>query len=169
VLAGLVFFTWGEIFSLFPAIATDTYGITYATANAGLLYTAKGGGGLGGAACEHHQEYYRQLVLGLCLCRGYEPHGRCTRTFRSQAYAAANYDWCLDLAFTVAHPRDDEMSLIGPERHLPRDSNSSEIGGKRKWLTRAQRVGGVSYFNGLPAVSGAAIVATKVIDARTIK
>jgi hypothetical protein len=28
---------------------------------------------------------------------------------------------------------------------------------------------GVSYFNGSPAVSGAAIVATKVIDARTIK
>jgi MFS transporter, OFA family, oxalate/formate antiporter len=42
VLAGLVFFTWGEIFSLFPAIATDTYGGTYATTNAGLLYTAKG-------------------------------------------------------------------------------------------------------------------------------
>jgi hypothetical protein len=31
------------------------------------------------------------------------------------------------------------------------------------------QVCGVSYFNGLPAVSGAAIVATKVIDARTIK
>jgi len=42
VLAGLIFFTWGEIFSLFPAIATDTYGVKYATANAGLLYTAKG-------------------------------------------------------------------------------------------------------------------------------
>src|SRR5271170_4444503 len=42
LLAGLVFFTWGEIFSLFPAIATDTYGAKHATANAGLLYTAKG-------------------------------------------------------------------------------------------------------------------------------
>ncbi len=42
LLAGLIFFTWGEIFSLFPAIATDTYGAKYATANAGLLYTAKG-------------------------------------------------------------------------------------------------------------------------------
>ena len=42
VTAGFVFFTWGEIFSLFPAIATDTYGVKYATANAGLLYTAKG-------------------------------------------------------------------------------------------------------------------------------
>jgi OFA family oxalate/formate antiporter-like MFS transporter len=39
---GSFFFTCGEIFSLFPAIATDTYGAKYATANAGLLYTAKG-------------------------------------------------------------------------------------------------------------------------------
>jgi len=38
----LIFFTWGEIFSLFPAIATDAYGAKYATANAGLFYTAKG-------------------------------------------------------------------------------------------------------------------------------
>ena len=41
-MAGLVFFTWGEIFSLFPATCTDTYGSQYATTNAGLLYTAKG-------------------------------------------------------------------------------------------------------------------------------
>jgi MFS transporter, OFA family, oxalate/formate antiporter len=42
VTAGLVFFTWGEIFSLFPATCADTYGTKYATTNAGLLYTAKG-------------------------------------------------------------------------------------------------------------------------------
>ncbi len=42
VTAGLVYFTWGEIYSLFPAICTDTYGAQYATTNAGLLYTAKG-------------------------------------------------------------------------------------------------------------------------------
>src|SRR5262245_33637968 len=40
--AGLVYFTWGEIYSLFPAICTDTYGSKYAATNAGLLYTAKG-------------------------------------------------------------------------------------------------------------------------------
>src|SRR5207237_6830552 len=40
--AGLVYFTWGEIYSLFPALCTDTYGPKYATTNAGLLYTAKG-------------------------------------------------------------------------------------------------------------------------------
>ena len=42
LMAGLVFFTWGEIFSLFPATCTDTFGVKYATTNAGLLYTAKG-------------------------------------------------------------------------------------------------------------------------------
>ena len=40
--AGLIFFTWGEIFSLFPSTCTDTFGSKYATANASLLYTAKG-------------------------------------------------------------------------------------------------------------------------------
>jgi OFA family oxalate/formate antiporter-like MFS transporter len=40
--AGLVYFTWGEIYSLFPALCTDVYGAKYATANAGMLYTAKG-------------------------------------------------------------------------------------------------------------------------------
>jgi MFS transporter, OFA family, oxalate/formate antiporter len=41
-LTGLVFFAWGEIFSLFPATCGDTFGSKYAAANAGLLYTAKG-------------------------------------------------------------------------------------------------------------------------------
>src|SRR6516162_9052698 len=40
--AGLIFFTWGEIFSLFPSTCTDTFGPKYATANTSLLYTAKG-------------------------------------------------------------------------------------------------------------------------------
>ncbi len=42
VLSGLVFFAWGEIYSLFPATCGDTYGSRNAAANAGLLYTAKG-------------------------------------------------------------------------------------------------------------------------------
>jgi OFA family oxalate/formate antiporter-like MFS transporter len=42
ILSGLVFFAWGEIYSLFPSTCTDTYGAKYATTNAGLLYTAKG-------------------------------------------------------------------------------------------------------------------------------
>jgi MFS transporter, OFA family, oxalate/formate antiporter len=42
VLSGLVFFAWGEIYSLFPATCTDIYGRKFATANYGMLYTAKG-------------------------------------------------------------------------------------------------------------------------------
>jgi MFS transporter, OFA family, oxalate/formate antiporter len=42
VLSGLVFFGWGEIYSLFPATCTDSFGTKFATTNAGLLYTAKG-------------------------------------------------------------------------------------------------------------------------------
>jgi OFA family oxalate/formate antiporter-like MFS transporter len=42
ILSGLVFFAWGEIYSLFPATCTDIFGSRFATVNAGLLYTAKG-------------------------------------------------------------------------------------------------------------------------------
>ncbi len=42
VLTGIVFFAWGEIYSLFPSTCADTFGSKYAAANAGLLYTAKG-------------------------------------------------------------------------------------------------------------------------------
>jgi MFS transporter, OFA family, oxalate/formate antiporter len=42
ILSGLVFFAWGEIYSLFPATCTDLYGRKFATTNYGLLYTAKG-------------------------------------------------------------------------------------------------------------------------------
>ncbi len=42
LLSGLVLFAWGEIFALFPATCTDIYGRKFATANYGMLYTAKG-------------------------------------------------------------------------------------------------------------------------------
>jgi OFA family oxalate/formate antiporter-like MFS transporter len=49
VLSGLVFFGWGEIFSLFPATLTDTFGTQYATTNYGFLYMAQGVGSILGA------------------------------------------------------------------------------------------------------------------------
>jgi oxalate/formate antiporter len=49
LLSGLVFFGWGEIFSLFPSTLTDTFGTKHATANYGCLYIAQGVGSvLGG-------------------------------------------------------------------------------------------------------------------------
>ena len=42
ICAAIVFFTWGEIFSLFPSTTTDIFGPKYATTNTALMYTAKG-------------------------------------------------------------------------------------------------------------------------------
>jgi MFS transporter, OFA family, oxalate/formate antiporter len=42
ILTGLVFFAWGEIYSLFPSTCADTFGTKFAAGNAGTLYTAKG-------------------------------------------------------------------------------------------------------------------------------
>jgi len=49
VLSGLVFFGWGEIFSLFPSTLTDTFGTKYGTTNYGFLYMAQGVGSILGA------------------------------------------------------------------------------------------------------------------------
>lgn len=42
VLSGLAYFSWGEIFSLFPSLVGDLYGRSNATTNYGIVYTAKG-------------------------------------------------------------------------------------------------------------------------------
>jgi len=46
ILSGVVFFGWGEIFSLFPSTLTDTFGAKHATTNYGLLYVAQGVGSI---------------------------------------------------------------------------------------------------------------------------
>ncbi|CAI0890953.1 Oxalate:formate exchange protein [Serratia proteamaculans] len=48
LLSGVVFFGWGEIFSLFPATLTDTFGSQNATANYGWLYMSQGIGSIFG-------------------------------------------------------------------------------------------------------------------------
>ncbi|GAC1407487.1 MAG: oxalate/formate MFS antiporter [Candidatus Velthaea sp.] len=42
LLSGVVFFAWGEIYSIFPATTRDHFGQKFATTNYGMLYTAKG-------------------------------------------------------------------------------------------------------------------------------
>ncbi len=46
LLSGVVFFGWGEIFSLFPSTLTDTFGTEHATANYGWLYISQGIGSI---------------------------------------------------------------------------------------------------------------------------
>jgi OFA family oxalate/formate antiporter-like MFS transporter len=38
----LVYFTWGQVYSLFPATSADYFGSLHATSNYAVLYTAKG-------------------------------------------------------------------------------------------------------------------------------
>ncbi|WP_147073191.1 oxalate/formate MFS antiporter [Sulfuriferula plumbiphila] len=49
LLSGVVFFGWGEIFSLFPSTLTDIFGTGNATTNYGFLYMAQGVGAILGA------------------------------------------------------------------------------------------------------------------------
>lgn len=74
LLSGVVFFGWGEIFSLFPSTLTDTFGTRHATANYGWLYISQGIGSiLGGplAALMHektaswHPVFYTAIVLDI--------------------------------------------------------------------------------------------------------
>jgi oxalate/formate antiporter len=72
VLTGLVFFGWGEIFSLFPSTLTDTFGPKYAATNYGFLYIAQGVGSiLGGPAAAFLKQstgsWTTVFVLVACL------------------------------------------------------------------------------------------------------
>ncbi|AIR01499.1 oxalate/formate MFS antiporter [Pluralibacter gergoviae] len=48
LLSGVVFFGWGEIFSLFPSTLTDTFGSEHAASNYGWLYISQGVGSIFG-------------------------------------------------------------------------------------------------------------------------
>jgi OFA family oxalate/formate antiporter-like MFS transporter len=70
----LVYFTWGEIFALFPSTLADYFGTRHATSNYSVLYTAKGvasiiGGGLAALLYERFDSwsaaFYGSAVLAL--------------------------------------------------------------------------------------------------------
>jgi MFS transporter, OFA family, oxalate/formate antiporter len=44
IFAAAIYLFWGDIYSIFPALAAEEFGRKYATTNYGLLYTAKGWG-----------------------------------------------------------------------------------------------------------------------------
>ncbi|WP_025600186.1 oxalate/formate MFS antiporter [Burkholderia sp. WSM2230] len=70
ILSGLVFFGWGEIFSLFPSTLTDTFGTRHATENYGWLYISQGIGSiLGGplAALMHQHAGSWLPVFGAAI------------------------------------------------------------------------------------------------------
>jgi OFA family oxalate/formate antiporter-like MFS transporter len=71
----MVFFTWGELHVLFPAVLADLYGSRHAAANYSILYTTKGvaaivSGGLAAALFEKtgtwDLAFYGSAALALC-------------------------------------------------------------------------------------------------------
>ena len=70
----LVYFTWGEVFSLFPAASADYFGTRFATSNYSILYSAKGvasiiGSWVGALVYEHTGSwsggFYGSAVMAL--------------------------------------------------------------------------------------------------------
>jgi OFA family oxalate/formate antiporter-like MFS transporter len=73
----LVYFTWGEIYSLFPSTCGDYFGSRHATSNYGVLYTAKGvasiiGAWVGAKLFEYSGTwsvgFYGSAVMALIAC-----------------------------------------------------------------------------------------------------
>jgi len=71
----MVFFTWGELYVLFPAVLTDMYGAKNSAANYSLLYSTKGLASIaaGGLAAELFERtgtweyaFYGSAALALC-------------------------------------------------------------------------------------------------------
>ncbi len=70
LLSGVVFFGWGEIFSLFPSTLTDTFGTKHATRNYGCLYMAQGIGAIFGgpmASLLHEATGSWSTVFGVAI------------------------------------------------------------------------------------------------------
>ena len=70
LLSGVVFLGWGEIFSLFPATLTDTFGTRHSTTNYGCLYMSQGIGSVAGgplAALLHQHTHSWLPVFGSAI------------------------------------------------------------------------------------------------------
>ena len=87
MLTGLVFFAWGEIYSLFPATCADTFGSKFAAANAGLLYTAKGTAALLVPLSQRAGDRHRRLACGVHRRQRDERRRRAARLVRAAADA----------------------------------------------------------------------------------
>jgi len=75
----LVFFTWGELYVLFPAVLTDLFGARHAATNYSILYSTKGvasilAGGLAAQLFERtgswNYAFYGSAVLALAAALG---------------------------------------------------------------------------------------------------
>jgi hypothetical protein len=108
VLSGLVFFACGEIYSLFPSTATDTFGSKFATTNAGLPYTAK-------APRRVHGASQPRTIAGLDHAR---PHLRRHARSRPERLDAGPLLW---LGLRSHRPREHHVHCLAIDTELVGD------------------------------------------------
>ena len=88
------FFTWGEVFSLFPSLTADYYGTRSATANYGVMYSAKGvasiiGGGVAALLFERFGTWSACLYGSAVLAAGAAVIAFGLRAAKARAVVAA--------------------------------------------------------------------------------
>jgi OFA family oxalate/formate antiporter-like MFS transporter len=91
----LTFFTWGEVFSLFPSLLGDYYGTRHATSNYGVLYSAKG---------------LASIIAGGIAAMLFERFGTWTACFYGSAVLAIA---AAVIAFALRSARQADMVAIG--------------------------------------------------------
>jgi len=101
ILSGMVFFAWGNIYSLFPAAIGDLFGAEYVTTNYGIQYTAKGTAsifaGWGAAALVERTGSWEPVLWVAVAC--------------DLVAAALAYFWLKPLVFKLAHGARDPATL----------------------------------------------------------
>ncbi|MBO0683199.1 MAG: oxalate/formate MFS antiporter [Candidatus Dormibacteraeota bacterium] len=122
VASGLAYFTWGEIYSLFPAAVGDLFGARYATTNYGVLYTSKGvaailSGPLAALVAAHYLGNWLPIFVAMAGCAAVaslltllwlKPAAQRTimgpllRMFRSATYGEGRLDLGLARALRMA-------------------------------------------------------------------
>ncbi len=94
-----VYFTWGQIYSLFPSTSGDYFGAAHATSNYAVLYTAKGAA---------------SIIGGYAAARLYEQTGSWAMGFYGSALmalVAAAFAYALHVAHASARARAAKIPL----------------------------------------------------------
>lgn len=104
ILSGLVFFAWGEIYSLFPAAIGDVFGPKHSATNYGIQYTAKGTASIfasPGAALLFETWGSWEAVFWVAI-------------FCDLLAAALAFFWLRPLAHRLAHGREQTIAVEAP-------------------------------------------------------
>ena len=127
MLSGLVFFGWGEIFSLFPPTPTDTFGSRLASTHYGFLYTGR-----------RHRRHPRRTTRGAVVpVRGEVGHGVCAddrRQFSDAVFGDCGAQADATAAYAEGFVVSDSVRAKALFLPLRRAKQLDSMGGSRRVL-----------------------------------